>query len=189
MTGTDGKTYYEILGVERNATKDQIREAYREIARVYHPDSNFYSEIIDDSMSSEQSQFFKLLTQAYNTLANEQSRAEYDEELSGLSTWEEDRGVPKQQERKPSGQYQTGQRPRQNSGTYRSERYVFGSVNKTTMFENAFARDVKSVSQMMNMQQKHSRGGNGWILRLTIIMPIIAFLGLALIYYYTRIKV
>ena len=34
------KSYYDLLGVPRDATVAQIKEAYREIARMYHPDSN-----------------------------------------------------------------------------------------------------------------------------------------------------
>lgn len=83
-------THYELLGLDRKATVEQIKEAYRDVARLYHPDSNFYAEIVSDPLSGEELDRFKRITAAYNTLVNERKRAEYDASLPPeLAGWEE----------------------------------------------------------------------------------------------------
>src|SRR4051812_7859363 len=91
MAGAE-RNYYSLLGVERNATKEQIRDAYKELARIYHPDSRFYDEILEGTnVAVGESETFKLITLAYNTLSNEKSRAEYDRIMPGdLPSWEGD---------------------------------------------------------------------------------------------------
>ncbi len=64
------RDYYEILGVERNATVEVIKKAYRKIALKYHPDKN-----PDDKESEEK---FKEAAEAYEVLSNEEKRARYD---------------------------------------------------------------------------------------------------------------
>lgn len=59
--------YYEILGVARNATKDDIKKAYRKLAHKYHPDK-----------SSGDDKKFKELSEAYDVLRDDKKRAEYD---------------------------------------------------------------------------------------------------------------
>jgi len=76
------KTHYELLGVPNDATPEQIKEVYRDLARAYHPDSKFYTEIIGEAPSAEQIAFFKIITAAYNTLIDPVKRAEYDRLLS-----------------------------------------------------------------------------------------------------------
>ena len=91
MTTAESTNYYELLGVERAATKEQIRDAYKELARIYHPDSHFYDEILEEAKmeASSESNTFKLITLAYNTLSNEKSRKEYDDAMpADLPTWE-----------------------------------------------------------------------------------------------------
>jgi molecular chaperone DnaJ len=63
------RDYYEILGVDRSATKEQLKKAYRRKAREYHPDVN------SNSGSDEQ---FKEINEAYEVLSNESTRAAYD---------------------------------------------------------------------------------------------------------------
>lgn len=61
--------HYEVLGVARNATDDEIKKAYRKLARELHPDIN------PDAQAAER---FKLVTHAYEVLSDPQSRASYD---------------------------------------------------------------------------------------------------------------
>ena len=63
------RDYYEALGVPRTADADQLQEAYRRLARRYHPDVN------KDPAAEEQ---FKEVNEAYHVLADPDTRARYD---------------------------------------------------------------------------------------------------------------
>ncbi|TFG68164.1 MAG: molecular chaperone DnaJ, partial [Methanomassiliicoccus sp.] len=56
------RDYYEVLGVSRNAAKDEIKKAYRKLAMKYHPDTNK-----EDPKQAEEK--FKELSEAYEVLA------------------------------------------------------------------------------------------------------------------------
>ena len=63
------KDYYKILGVNKNATKQQIKQAFVKLARKHHPDQN----------TSEDSQKqFTDINEAYSTLSNDKKREMYD---------------------------------------------------------------------------------------------------------------
>lgn len=63
-------SYYEILEVSRNANGDEIKKAYRKMAKLYHPDRN------PDDPEAEHK--FKLCNEAYQILSDDQQRAVYD---------------------------------------------------------------------------------------------------------------
>lgn len=91
MGSWESKNYYQILGVPQDAPVERIKEAYRDIARVYHPDSNFYSDLVNEPLSTEHLDVFKRITAAYNTLINPDKRARYDELLpKGLVDWDDE---------------------------------------------------------------------------------------------------
>lgn len=65
------KDYYKILGVERSASQDEIKKAYRKLAVKYHPDKN-----PDDKEAEEK---FKEISEAYQVIGDADSRKKYDE--------------------------------------------------------------------------------------------------------------
>jgi curved DNA-binding protein len=81
----DYKDYYKTLGVERNASEDDIRKAYRKLAMKYHPDRN-----PNDKQAEER---FKEINEAYQVLSDATKRAHYDRLGSDYSNWQQ-RGAP-----------------------------------------------------------------------------------------------
>ena len=67
---TTKRDYYEILGVARNATKDQLKDAYRTLAMKFHPDKNKEAGAEDR---------FKEISEAYAVLSDDEKRATYDQ--------------------------------------------------------------------------------------------------------------
>lgn len=70
------KTYYEILGVSKRASSDEITAAKNVLAKQYHPDVNMQKGIDTTEQMQE-------ILEAYHTLINPDKRAEYDREISG----------------------------------------------------------------------------------------------------------
>ena len=65
------RDYYEVLGVEKGASADEIKKAYRKLAIKYHPDRN------PDNPEAEEK--FKEAAEAYDVLHDEQKRKQYDQ--------------------------------------------------------------------------------------------------------------
>jgi DnaJ-class molecular chaperone len=83
------KDYYKILGLQKNASKEEIKRAFRKLARKYHPDVN-----PDEEKSGEK---FKEINEAYGLLSDDKKREMYDKfgVVEGdSSTYQQSRGAP-----------------------------------------------------------------------------------------------
>ncbi|MBS4173589.1 molecular chaperone DnaJ [Bacillus sp. FJAT-49736] len=64
------RDYYEVLGLQKNATKEEIKKAYRKLSKQYHPDINKAPDAADK---------FKEVKEAYEVLSDDDKRAHYDQ--------------------------------------------------------------------------------------------------------------
>lgn len=81
MASVGFKDYYAILGVSRDASQDEIKKAYRRLARQYHPDAN--------PGNKEAEEKFKEIQEAYEVLSNPETRAKYDQLGSNWRLYEQ----------------------------------------------------------------------------------------------------
>jgi curved DNA-binding protein len=98
------RNYYEVLGVPRNASADEIKKAFRKLARMYHPDVN-----PGDYTAEEK---FKDINEAYDVLSDDTKRTEYDKNFFGTK-------------RRPTKLRGQDKIPRNNNGTYPGARQEF----------------------------------------------------------------
>ncbi|MGB0908895.1 MAG: DnaJ C-terminal domain-containing protein [Nitrospirales bacterium] len=70
---TTPRDFYDILGVTKDATSDEIKKAYRRLARKYHPDLH------PDSKKAEMEKNFKELNEAYEVISDEKKRKKYNQ--------------------------------------------------------------------------------------------------------------
>ena len=71
------KNYYQILGIDRKATKEEIKTAFKKLAIQFHPDKN-----AGDKTAEEK---FKLINEAHSTLSDTKKKALYDQKLDYAS--------------------------------------------------------------------------------------------------------
>ena len=71
-------TYYDVLGVSRDATLDEITTAKNALAKIYHPDANVHKDIDTTALMQE-------ILEAYRTLSDPQKRKAYNIEMFGSS--------------------------------------------------------------------------------------------------------
>lgn len=79
------KDYYKVLGVDRKASEEDIKRAYRKLALQYHPDRNPGNKGAEDK--------FKDINEAYQVLSDTQKRARYDQLGESYTRWQQ-RGAP-----------------------------------------------------------------------------------------------
>jgi curved DNA-binding protein len=138
------KDYYKILGVNKTATQDEIKKAFRKLAVKYHPDKNAGNKQAEDK--------FKEVNEAYEVLGDATKRKKYDE-LG--SNW-------KQYEQQGTGGYGWQDFTQRSTGRRRSARQEedYGGQNFSDFFERffgggfeteSFARDTAAYDMRMDI--------------------------------------
>ena len=107
--------YYKTLGVERSASEDEIKKAYRKLAMQYHPDRN-----PDDKDAEEK---FKQINEAYQVLGDSEKRTRYDQLGSAYQQYRQGGGQPGNFD---WSQWFTGQQP--GGGNVRVEYADLGDI-------------------------------------------------------------
>ena len=121
------KDYYKILGVSENADKDELKSAFRKLAKKYHPDRNK-----DDESAKAK---FQEVNEAYNVLSNESSRKEYDEKITAFNNKKESRGFGKASK-------SSSKKESKSTGNARSREEAMADLNN--YFADFFGFDPKS---------------------------------------------
>jgi molecular chaperone DnaJ len=112
--------FYQILGVSKDASQDEIKKAYRKLARKWHPDIN--------PGNKEAEQKFKEVSRAHECLGNEKKRKLYDEfGEEGLQAGFEAEKA-REYKRWSSAQQASWQKPEQGFGQYQSYEDIFGDL-------------------------------------------------------------
>lgn len=126
------RDYYQTLGVSKNASADEIKSAFRKLARKYHPD------VAKDKKAAEEK--FKEINEAYEVLSNPENRKKYD--TYGAS-WAQAGGGA-------GGAYRGGGMPGgfEGMGGMGGEEFHFGGTGFSDFFEQFFG-------------MRHGRGFNG----------------------------
>lgn len=82
----DYKDYYKVLGVDKNATTQDIKKAYRNLAKKYHPDRNPGDKVAEER--------FKEINEANEVLSDPEKRAKYEQLSQSYQAWQQAGGNP-----------------------------------------------------------------------------------------------
>lgn len=114
------KDYYNILGVSKNSSPEEIKKAFRKLAHEHHPDKQSGNE-----------EKFKEINEAYQTLGNEQKRQQYDQfgqSFGGAGAGQGSGGFQDFSRNNPFGQGFSSQGYNFNFGDFEDLEYVFGGL-------------------------------------------------------------
>jgi molecular chaperone DnaJ len=135
------KDYYQILGVSRDASQEQIRKAYRKLARKWHPDIN--------PGNKEAEQRFKEIAQAHDCLGNPEKRKLYDEFGAESLKAGFDAERARQFEEWTSGRHESADHGWQKFGQYQSYGDIFGDLFGFGKGSEAFRAATVSAGRNM----------------------------------------
>lgn len=146
------KDYYKILGVDKNASQDEIKKAYRKLAVKYHPDKN-----PNDKKAEEK---FKNISEAYEVLKDPETREKYDRLGANWKQYEQAQAQQGQGFDPFGGFGQTGQRTR--TGSFSQEDFEsffggFGGSGFSEFFERFFGGGFDSRAQKQRSSSRQRR--------------------------------
>jgi curved DNA-binding protein len=128
------KDYYQVLGVSKDATSDEIRKAYRKLARKYHPDVNPGDKAAEEA--------FKDINEAHEVLSDAEKRQKYDQFGAQWRQYERAGGQPEDFWAQWGGPQPGGQRTYARSVSPEEFEQMFGgsATGFSDFFETLFGR-------------------------------------------------
>ena len=152
MADLSQKNYYERLGLSRDAKIEEIKAAYYEFARIFHPDSHFFDDLLEEANVKpieSDNKTLQLLTEAYNTLIHEGLRAKYDKTLPPeIPDWEVK--IDPKQVQKLKQMEKVLMKPNSNSGIWDINRNTYVEV---LIKESEPQPEILSVAEMIRRQR------------------------------------
>ena len=134
----DFKDYYKILGVDKTATADEIKKAYRKLAVKYHPDKN------PDNKSAEEK--FKEINEANEVLGDVEKRKKYDE-LGENWKYYQQSGQPEGQGKEQNFDWSKWKNKENDSSHQYTSGEQFHEGNFSDFFENIFGGSFERGKQ------------------------------------------
>ncbi|MBX3043836.1 MAG: J domain-containing protein [Candidatus Kapabacteria bacterium] len=146
----DFKDYYQILGLTKTASADEIKKAYRNLAKKYHPDSN---------KDSDAEKRFKEISEAYAVLSDPEKRKKYD--LLG-SDWNRHRQTGGSSDNFNWSDYISQQARQRSSNARQKVGDMFGDSGLSDFFERFFSGGFSQSGQRTSTKSKpaYAKGDN-----------------------------
>lgn len=151
------KNYYAILGVGTTATQEEIKLAYRRLAKRFHPDKNPGNAGIEER--------FKEISEAYNTLSDQESRSKYDLKFFYSSNAKNGRAYSTGSNDRPKYKVRKERPP--TAAEKRTTRIIFGVVVTFVLVITAMIifnpedEETTSVKRMLQQQMQHENNSAG----------------------------
>ena len=137
------KDYYRVLGVTPKATDEEIKKAFRSLARKYHPD------VAKDKKTAEEK--FKEINEANEVLGNPESRRKFDELGASWKTGAASRPSPGRAGGRPSGPGERGQ----------ADEFQFEGTGFSDFFEQFFGGRAGRSRASSPFDERTTEDGNG----------------------------
>lgn len=149
--------YYDILGVSRTASAEEIKKAYRKLAKENHPD--LFSKCSPEEIE-KRTKRFQEISNAYDIIGNQDKRQEYDREFAAYERRQEE-ARREQQNRASSANYDrsnnhttgAGEQNYRHTTTNHAQQKSSKHINEENGFTKAFA-DIKKAWQELRKEEK-----------------------------------
>ena len=175
-----GEDYYELLGVEKNATKAEIQKAFNKLSLKYHPDDN------KDNPKKDKEMFIQI-AKAYEILSNQEKRAEYDDTIAKQEALKQERILQEQLKHEIQNQQYTQTKYNENATNVNQTNKIQNSNNShQQQFQQDYEDAINKAYHDAYIQDMKNRGykikyKKTWNERLRSLIALLITIGIILL--------